>query len=98
MRSQRKSIAFHSARLLSLPWHVWVLLGEFMFVWLKWILPAMAPAHTDLHLVAIVLADFAGLFAAPFLLAGGYLLLTQKRQQLAHWRHAIHTLGLFPHR
>ena len=99
MRCKRKDTARFSGLLLSLPWHASFLLGEFIFVALKWIFPALAPSHTDTHMVALALANLAWLFSGIFLLAGAALLVSQKPQWLTSWRPtASHPPGLWPHR
>jgi hypothetical protein len=95
MRCKRKGIGYYFGLLMSMPWHVSVLLGEFVFVGCKWILPALTPVDSTFHLVALTLADLAWPLSGIFLIMGAYIFASQKK----HWRHPpIHTVDMFPDR
>lgn len=75
-------------RLLSLPWHVSVLFGEFAFVALKWILPALGSSNLFLKPIVLAFSGMAWLFSGTFLLIGAVVFAAQNRRRLGQGRRA----------
>ncbi|MFZ4537380.1 hypothetical protein [Propionivibrio sp.] len=69
--------------LMSMPWHVSILLGEATFVAFKWILPVMCSSSLFLKPIAAALAGMAWLFCGLFLLIGLCVFANQKRGRLS---------------
>lgn len=75
-------------RLMSLPWHVSVLFGEFAFVALKWILPALWSSNLFLKPIVLAFSGMAWLFSGIFLLIGAVVFAAQNRRRLGQGRRA----------
>lgn len=94
MRCKRKGFDYCFGLLLAMPWYVSVLLGEFVFVSCKWILPAFSPEHSAFHPVALALSEMAWLFSGIFMIIGVFIFAAHKK----HWHHALPSAEMYPDR
>lgn len=68
---------------LNLPWHVYLLLAEAIFMIFKWILPSLCTAEFCMRPHALGWSEMAWLSAGLFLLLAAARLAARKRQPAA---------------
>lgn len=77
------------ARWTNLPWYASVLVGEVVFAWLRWIVPALLSSCPMFKPVVAWLPDLAWAALVLSLAFGLNVLQTQKRLHPAHWRRLL---------
>lgn len=76
-----KTPVLHTA--LSLPWHVYLLLAEAIFMIFKWVLPSLCTAELCMRPHVLDWSAMAWLFSGLFLLLAAAHLATRKRETAA---------------